>query len=139
MKKLRLLLLYGLLLTISSISLAEEESAFNWQFGVGLGVSHNRNLLPAMDSPRNGIPQLQLLFDFEYKNWFAETPSLRSGQLFGVRSGRLLDDFTLGYRLSNSERHNLAVIMASYHDGFGPSVASGDGISSSILDGLHNR
>lgn len=139
MKKLLSVLLYSFLLTISSISLAEEQSAFNWQFGIGLGISHNRNLLPTMDSPRNGIPQLQLLFDFEYKNWFAETPSLRSGQLFGVRSGRLLDDFTLGYRLSNSERQNLAVIVASYHDGFGPSIASGDGIRNSKLAGLHNR
>lgn len=139
MKKLQLVFFLGIQLLISPVSLADEASAFNWQFGIGLGISHNRNLLPALDSAHNGIPQLQLLFDFEYKNWFAETPSLRSGQLFGVRNGRLLDDFTLGYRFYDSEQQNLAFIVASYHDGFGPSVAIGDRLSSDRLAGITNR
>lgn len=130
MKKPLLLLLLGTLINIPVF--AEEESAvFNWQFSIGLGISHSRNLIPVLDSQQNGIPQLQLALDFEYKNWFAETPSLRSGQVYG--------DSILGYRISSSNRHNLAAIIAGYHEGFGPNRAISDGMPANRQEGLRNR
>ncbi|MDX3774599.1 MipA/OmpV family protein [Chromatiaceae bacterium AAb-1] len=130
MNKLPLLLFCCCLLCCKPAQ-AEEQATFNWQFSIGLGLSHSYNLLPALDSQQNGVPQLQLLFDFEYRNWFAETPSLRSSQLFG--------DPTLGYRLNHSDKHNLAVILATYHNGFGPTISTSDGIPVRKLEGLHNR
>lgn len=127
----KLLLLCFSLALLTGKTAADEESTFNWQLGVGFGASHGRNLIPAFDSKQNGLPQLQIHFDFEYKNWFAETGSVRSGYVFG--------DPTLGYRLLKDDDYNVALTAASYHFGFGPTISSNDGLRLKSLEGLNNR
>ncbi|GAB2919843.1 MipA/OmpV family protein [Rheinheimera gaetbuli] len=128
MRKLLLLISLSLL---SGKAVAEGGKKFNWQLDVGFGVSHGNNIVPAFDSKLNGAPQLQIQFNFEYKNWFAEATSVRSGYVFG--------NPTLGYRLLTGDNSNVAIVMASYHFGFGPTVSSRDGLRISSLEGLNNR
>lgn len=125
-----LVLCFGLAL-LTGKTLAGEQATLNWQLGVGFGISHGRNVIPEFDSKLNGLPQVHIQFDFEYKNWFAETDGVRSGYVFG--------DPTLGYRLLNSDDSNLALIAASYHYGFGPTLSSNDGLRLESLEGLNNR
>lgn len=128
---LRKLLLLVSLSLLSGQTAAEDAKKFNWQLNVVFGASHGNNLVTAFDSKVNDAPQLQIQFDFEYKNWFAETTSVRSGYVFG--------NPTLGYRLLNGDNYNVAIVMASYHLGFGPTVSSRDGLRIGSLEGLNNR
>lgn len=127
MKKLWLVFLAGGLCA-TPCSLASD---FSWQLGFGLGINHSHNLIQELDEEQNKKPQFQLLFSFEYKNIFWETP--------GLRAGRLVDDSTLGYRFYRNDHHELAFIVASYHEGFGPNMGGAEGIRTKTLEGLHDR
>lgn len=128
MPKLLLLLLLASCALPATKADAADADEFNWQLAFGFGVSHGRNLIADFDNRLNGIPQLQIHFDFEYKNWFAETTGVRSGYVFG--------DPALGYRLFSGGNYNLAIIATSYHFGFGP---DNDQIRTRKLEGLDDR
>lgn len=104
---------------------------FSWQLGLGMGIGHSYNLIRDFDDEQNKKPQLQIMFVLEYKKLFMETP--------GLRAGRLVDDATLGYRFYRDDQHEFSLIAASYHDAFGPTVGTAEGIRTRTLEGLNDR